>query len=80
MLFLMQHVMLLHGESTRSMKLCDLFPLEFKDGGFSECPVRALHLNHGKTVKERIQYSGTIRHRDPRACAFDALAPYFFYR
>ena len=80
MFFLMQHMMLLRGKSTRDMESCDLFPLGFKDDGFSEFPVLVLRLNHGKTVKERIQYSGTIRHRDPRACAFDALAPYFFYR
>ncbi|ORE06723.1 hypothetical protein BCV72DRAFT_206834, partial [Rhizopus microsporus var. microsporus] len=62
MLFLMQHMMLLRGESTRDMKLCDLFPLEFKDERFSECFVLALRLDHGKTVRERIQYAGTIRH------------------
>jgi hypothetical protein len=80
MLFLMQHMMLLRGESTRDMELCDLFPLEFKDEGFSECPVLVLRLDHGKTVKERIQYAGTIRHRDHRVCAFGALSMYVFYR
>ncbi|CEI99068.1 hypothetical protein G6F70_000444 [Rhizopus microsporus] len=80
MLFLMQHMMLLRGESTRDMELCDLFPLEFKDEEFSECLVLVLHWGYGKIAKERIQYAGTIRHRDHRVCAFGALAMYFFYR
>ncbi|KAG1168535.1 hypothetical protein G6F70_008986 [Rhizopus microsporus] len=54
MLFLMQHMMLLPDENTRDMELCDLLPLEFKDEGFSECPVWVLRLDHGKTVKEHI--------------------------
>ncbi|CEJ04772.1 hypothetical protein RMCBS344292_18725 [Rhizopus microsporus] len=80
MLFLMQHMMLLRGESTRDMELCDLFPLEFKGEGFSECPVLVLRRGHEKTVKERIQYAGTIRHRDHRVCAFGALTMCLFYR
>ncbi|CEG72386.1 hypothetical protein RMATCC62417_07952 [Rhizopus microsporus] len=56
------------------MGLCNLFPLEFKDEGFSECPVLVLRLDHGETVKERIQYAGTIRYHDHRVCAFGVLA------
>ncbi|CEG76969.1 hypothetical protein RMATCC62417_11788 [Rhizopus microsporus] len=61
-LFLMQYMMLLCDESTRDIELCNLFSLEFKDERFSECSVLVLRLDHGKTVKERIQYTGAIRH------------------
>ncbi|CEG68258.1 hypothetical protein RMATCC62417_04554 [Rhizopus microsporus] len=37
MLFLKQHTILLRSESTRDMELYDLFSLDFKDEGFSEC-------------------------------------------
>ncbi|KAG1169051.1 hypothetical protein G6F70_008730 [Rhizopus microsporus] len=74
------HMMLLRGKSTRDMESCDLFPLGFKDDGFSEFPVLVLRLDHGKALKERIKYAGTIRDRDHRMCAFGALALYFFYR
>jgi hypothetical protein len=81
MVFLMQHMMLLRGENTRDMDLADLFPLQFKDEGFSECPVLVVRMDHGKTTKfGTLQYAGTIRHRDHRVCAFGALAMYFFYR
>ena len=38
LVFLMQHMMLLRGESTRRMDLTDLFTLDLKDEGYSECP------------------------------------------
>jgi hypothetical protein len=34
MVFLMQHMMLLHGENTRDMDFADLFPLQFEDEGY----------------------------------------------
>lgn len=39
--------MLLRGETTRAMELADLFPLQFPNEGFSECPVLILGLDHG---------------------------------
>lgn len=61
MLLLMQHMMLLRGETTRAMELADLFPLQFPNEGFSECPVLILGLDHGKTTRfNRIQYAGNL--------------------
>ncbi|KAI9031635.1 hypothetical protein CLU79DRAFT_830900 [Phycomyces nitens] len=58
-----KHMMLLRRETTRDMDLADLFPLEFKDEGFSECPVLVVRIDHGKTTKfGTVQYAGTIRH------------------
>lgn len=83
MLLLMQHMMLLRGETTRTMELADLFPLQFPNEGFSECPVLILGLDHGKTTRfNRIQYAGNL------PCATKTiervhLAPwlsFFFYR
>jgi hypothetical protein len=34
MVFLMQHMMLFHGENTRDMDFADLFPLQFEDEGY----------------------------------------------
>lgn len=79
--FLMQHTMLLRGESTRRMELTDLFTLDLEDEGYSECPALLLLMREGKTNHtNRSEYAATIRHKDVKLCAFGALAFYFFYR
>lgn len=81
LVFLMQHMMLLRGESTRRMDLTDLFTLDLKDEGYSECPALVLLMREGKTNHTgRSEYAATIRHKDYKICAFGALAFYFFYR
>ena len=60
MVFLMQHMTLLRCENTRDMDLADLFPLQFKDEGFSECPVFVVRMDHGKTTK--VRYSSICWH------------------
>ncbi|OBZ80450.1 hypothetical protein A0J61_11501, partial [Choanephora cucurbitarum] len=79
--FLMQHMMLLRGESTRRIDLTDLFTLDLKDEDYPECPALVLLMREGKTNHTgRSEYAATIRHKDYKICAFGAIAFYFFYR
>ena len=79
--FLLQHMMLLRGESSRDIDLADLCKVLFPDEGFSECPALVVRLDHGKTNKfGKVEFGGTVRHKDHRVCAFGGLAQYFFYR
>ncbi|KAG2212027.1 hypothetical protein INT45_010435, partial [Circinella minor] len=79
--FLLHHMMLLRGESSRFAELADLFTMHFPEEGHSPCPVLIFHSEFGKTTTSgNRNYFATIRHRDVCVCAFGALAFYFFYR
>ncbi|KAI9325988.1 transcriptional activator of glycolytic enzymes-domain-containing protein [Pilaira anomala] len=74
MVFLLNHMMMLRGETLRSTNLNHLFSLEFKDEGATRCPVFVMMITGGKTNQEMNKlYSGVIRHKNVYTCAFGAL-------
>ncbi|KAG2214830.1 hypothetical protein INT45_003585 [Circinella minor] len=48
--FLLHHMMLLRGESSRFAELADLFTMHFPEEGHSPCPVLIFHSEFGKTT------------------------------
>lgn len=73
--------MLLRGENARDMQLADLFCLEFKEEGPTECIALIAVLRQGKMNQVgRIEYGGVLRHFDVEQCAFGSLAMLLFWR
>ena len=52
MVFLLNHLMMLRGESLREVNLNHMFSLEFKDEGATRCPVFVMMIIGGKTNQE----------------------------
>lgn len=81
MVLLLNHMMMLRGETLRSANLSHIFPLEFKDEGATRCPVFVMMITGGKTNQEGHKlYSGVIRHKNVNTCAFGATGFYLFHR
>ena len=81
MMFLLNHMMMLRGETLRDTNLNHLFSLEFKDEGATRCPVFVMMIMGGKTNQEHHKlYSGVIRHKNVQMCAFGAIGFYLFHR
>lgn len=81
MMFLLNHMMMLRGETLRSTNLNHRFTLEFKDEGATRCPVFVMMIIGGKTNQEQHKlYSGVIRHKNVQTCAFGAVGLYLFHR
>ncbi|KAG2209610.1 hypothetical protein INT45_007237 [Circinella minor] len=80
MVFLLNHMMMLRGETLRDTNLNHLFSLEFKDEGATRCPVFVMMIMGGKTNQEQHKlYSGVIRHKNVQMCAFGAVSFFLFY-
>jgi hypothetical protein len=80
-MFLLQHMMLLRGETTRRVELADLLGMDLPDEGPVDCPALLMRMAQGKTNRfGRVEYGATVRNRNHQVCAFGALALYFFYR
>lgn len=81
MTFLLNHMMMLRGETLRDTNLNHLFTLEYKDEGATRCPVFVMMITGGKTNQEHQKlYSGVIRHKNVQTCAFGAVGFYLFHR
>ena len=81
MIFLMNHMMLLRGETSREIDLSHMFSLEFTDEGVPRCPVFAFMILNGKTNQDNQKlYSGVIRHKNVNTCALGAVGFYLFHR
>ncbi|CEP17888.1 hypothetical protein [Parasitella parasitica] len=82
MALICNHSMLLRGESLRSISLQHCSMLEFTDeGATKDCPALVFQFTGGKmNQSKKTQYSGAIRHKDVRLCAWGSIAFYFFYR
>ncbi|KAG2212447.1 hypothetical protein INT45_001450 [Circinella minor] len=81
--FLMHHMMMLCGESSRFAEFADLFRMSFPEDEIhsTSCPVFAFYTEFGKTLSNGNQSNfATIRYKDFRVCAFGAVAFYLFYR
>ncbi|KAG2228006.1 hypothetical protein INT45_012030 [Circinella minor] len=81
--FLMHHMMMLRGESSRFAEFADLFGMSFPEDEIhsTSFPVFAFHTDFGKILSNGNQSNfATIRHKDFRVCAFGAVAFYLFYR
>lgn len=58
--------------------VADIFPLDFKYEGFSECSYPVVCIDHEKAVKfDTNQYNETIKYHDGHICAFGTLTMYF---
>ncbi|KAG2211038.1 hypothetical protein INT45_013577 [Circinella minor] len=80
MVFLLNHMMMLRGETLRDTNLNHLFSLEFKDEGATRCPVFVMMITGGKTNQEHHKlYSGVIRHKNVQTCTFGAIGFYLFH-
>jgi hypothetical protein len=78
---LLGHALMARGESTRKIQLPDLFAMDLKDEGPSECVAAMVIMDQGKVNQfGRVEYGGFIRHRDVEVCAVGALAIYLFWR
>jgi len=81
MMFLLNHMMMLRGETLREANLNHMFSLKFKDEGSTRCPVFVMMITGGKTNQEHYKlYSRVIRHKNVQACAFGAIGFYLFHR
>ncbi|EDN05524.1 predicted protein [Histoplasma mississippiense (nom. inval.)] len=79
--FLMNHNMLLRGETSRTAQLPDLFTLQLSNEGPTPCWPMILITDNGKTNQlGRLEYAAVMRHKNPLLCTISHLAFYLFYR
>ncbi|OJD18721.1 hypothetical protein AJ78_01258 [Emergomyces pasteurianus Ep9510] len=79
--FLMNHSMLLRGETSRTAQLPDLFTIQLSNEGPAPCWPMILITDNGKTNQlGRLEYAAVIRHKNPLLCTISHLAFYLFYR
>ena len=81
MALICNHLMLLRGENLRGASLQHCSMIEFdNEGAIKDCPALVFQFTGGKMNQSyKTQYSGAIRHKDVRLCAWGSVAFYFFY-
>jgi len=79
--FLIQHSTLGRGQSVRYLQLADMWIKKLDGEGPSECFAFGTTSRQGKTNQVgRVEYVGSIRHKNVNVCTVGAVALYLFYR